>query len=121
MLKTMGADDAPVLILSPNALEAADIGDFLLRRGCPGVITETRLNSASSPLNYLAHAPKLVFFAFPLNANESKDWVKSALAKDWQIILINGDNTDPDFQSLRMISRPFSSSQLEAALTDMDI
>lgn len=113
--KAVGAN-APVLILTPHALEAADISDYLLRRGYPAVSSETRLGGLGNPLEFTARAPHMVFFGFPLSDPAARDWLRSAMATEWRIILINGDTTEPELQSLPMLSRPFTSQHLDAVM-----
>ena len=106
----------PALILTPHALEAADISDYLLRRGYPAVITETRLDGLAAALDSSARPPHLVFFGFPISNPDARDWLQSAMAKEWRIILIHGDTTEPELQSLPMLSRPFATPHLDAAM-----
>lgn len=113
--KAAGAQ-TPVLILTPNALEAADISDYLLRRGYPAVSTETRLGGLAAALDYASQPPHLVFFGFPLSNPAARDWLQSAMAKEWRLILINGDTAEPGLRSLPMLSRPFATPHLDAAM-----
>ncbi|UWQ43815.1 hypothetical protein K3718_20690 (plasmid) [Leisingera aquaemixtae] len=115
MSTTAAGAQTPVLILTPNALEAADISDYLLRRGYPAVSTETRLDGLAAALDYAAQ-PHLVFFGFPLSVPAARDWLQSAMAKEWRLILINGDTTEPELRSLPMLSRPFATPHLDAAM-----
>ncbi|MDC0737847.1 hypothetical protein N6L24_06130 [Cognatishimia sp. SS12] len=111
--------NAPVVVLSPNALELADVSDYLLRRGFPIVISETRLDGLAARLSTATDKPRLVFFAFPLEAAGARDWLMSAINKGWRIVLINGDTTEPELQSLPMLSRPFDTPHLDALMKDI--
>lgn len=108
--------NAPVLILTPHALEAADISDYLLRRGYPAVSSETRLDGLANPLEFTARVPHMVFFGFPLSDPEARDWLQSAMATEWRIILINGDTTEPELKALPMLSRPFATPHLDTVM-----
>ncbi|WP_264210620.1 hypothetical protein [Leisingera thetidis] len=112
---TRGAE-APVLILTKNAFEAVDISDYLMRRGLDAVLSETKIEQCAAFLNDGLPPPRLVFFAFPLSDPAARDWLFTALSKNWRIILVNGDTAEPELQSLPMLTRPFKTSHLDAVM-----
>ncbi|WP_260006558.1 hypothetical protein [Leisingera sp. M527] len=113
--ETRGAE-APVLILTKNAFEALDISDYLMRRGLDPVLSETKIEQCSAFFDDSLPPPRLVFFAFPLSDPAARDWLYTALSKKWPVILVNGDTTEPELQSLPMLSRPFKTSHLDAVM-----
>ncbi len=113
--ETRGAD-APVLILTKNAFEALDISDYLMRRGLDNILSETKIEHSSAFFDDSLPPPRLVFFAFPLSDPAARDWLFTALSKNWSVILVNGDTKEPELQSLPMLTRPFKTSHLDAVM-----
>lgn len=112
---TAGAE-APILILSGNALEAVDITDYLVRRGMDNILSATKIELCATFLDDRTPTPRLVFFAFHLSDPAARDWLLTARAKGWRIILVNGESTDPELQDLPMLTRPFSTNHLDAVM-----
>ncbi|MBY6065643.1 hypothetical protein KUW17_02750 [Leisingera aquaemixtae] len=113
--ETTGAE-APILILTGNTLEAVDITDYLMRRGLDNVISATKIELCTAFLDDRTPPPRLVFFAFSLSDPAARDWLLTARAKGWRIILVNGESTEPELQDLPMLTRPFSTSHLDAVM-----
>lgn len=113
--KTDGAE-APILIFTNNAFEAVDISDYLMRRGLNTVLSESKIEHCAGYLDDSLPPPRLVFFAFPLSIPAARDWLFTALSKNWRIILVNGETTEPELQALPMITRPFKTSHLDDAM-----
>lgn len=110
----------PILILTPNAMEAADISDYLLRRGYQTVVSELQLDGVVSPKDEAAKAPQLVFFGFQINQTGARSWLDAALARGWPVVLVNGDTTEPEYQRLLMLSRPFDTPHLDAIMDSLE-
>ncbi|NIZ12090.1 hypothetical protein [Phaeobacter sp. HF9A] len=110
----------PILILTPHAMEAADISDYLIRRGYPIVISELQLNGIMSPMEDTTMPPPVVFFGFQVNQTAARQWLDAALARDWPVVLVNGDTTEAEYQGLLMLSRPFDTAHLDAIMDRLE-
>lgn len=113
--ETDGAE-APVLILTKNAFEAVDISDYLMRRGLRTVLSETKIELCARFFDDGLPPPRLVFFAFPLSDPAARDWLFTALSKNWRIILVNGETSEPELQAVPMLTRPFKTAHLDAVM-----
>ncbi|MGK7652028.1 hypothetical protein ACSQ76_06320 [Roseovarius sp. B08] len=106
-----------VLVSSRKMLEAADLADFAKSRSLGEVIVESDTERA-----YRLLSERRFSFAFiGLPDTERRGRLLSALAaKHTHIVLVDDSGATPGSVGMRVLSRPFTDSDLEGALRDED-
>lgn len=108
-------DIARAAVLTDNAMEAADIDDYLSQREIVPVATYTNVLSAIAAIDTCVIAPNVTFFGFDVDTEAGDACLNMMLARGWSVILINGYIVDARLEALPRLVRPFGSIDLDCA------